>query len=135
MNYCFLIEGSDSALWLRSMANDLGWLAQGVGTGRSAQERIIGTNTIFFIPKSSVPKGRQVTYCKQEATIRPTKSETHCVHNCAGSDPLDFPGPTSTQTTSLTTTKLLLNSTISTPGAKFCAFNIKHFLRNSHVQI
>jgi hypothetical protein len=125
MNYRFLIEGPDSALWLRSMANDLGRLAQGVGSNRPVQDCITGTNTIFFIPKTSVPKGRQVTYCKQEASIRPTKSETHCVRNCAGC--LDFPGPASTQTASLTTTKLLLNSTISTPGAKFCAFDIKNF--------
>ncbi len=127
MNYRFLIEGPDSALWLRSMANDLGRLAQGVGSNRPVQDRITGTITIFFIPKTSVPKGRQVTHCKQEASIRPTKSETHRVRNCAGGDRLDFPGPTSTQTASLTTTKLLLNSTISTSGAKFCAFDIKNF--------
>jgi hypothetical protein len=127
MNYRFLIKGPDRALWLRSMANDLGQLAQGVGSNHPAPDRITGTNTLFFIPKTSVPKGRQVTYCKQEASIRPTKAETHCVRNCAGGDCLDFPGPTSTQTASLATTKLLLNSTISTPGAKFCAFDIKTF--------
>jgi hypothetical protein len=83
MNYPFLIEGPDSALWLHSMANDLGRLAQGVGSNHPAQDLITGTNTILFIPKTSVPKGRQVTYCKQEASIRPTKSETHRVRNCA----------------------------------------------------
>jgi hypothetical protein len=127
MNYCFLIEGSGCALWLRSMANDLGRLAQGAGSNRPAPDHITGTNTIFFILKTSVPKGRQVAYCKQEASIRPTKAETHRVRNCAGGDCLDFPGPTSTQTASLTTTKLLLNSTISTPGAKSCAFDINNF--------
>jgi hypothetical protein len=127
MNYRFLIEGPGSALWLRSMANDFGRLAQEVGSNRPAPDRTTGTNTIFFIPKTSVPKGRQVTYCKQEASIRPTKAETHRVRNCAGGDRLDFPGPTSTHTTSLATTKLLLNSTISTPGAKFCAFDTKNF--------
>ena len=127
MNYRFLLEGPDSKLWTRSMANDLGRLAQGVGASRPATERVAGTNTIFFIPKAGVPKGRKVTYCKQEASIRPTKSETHRVRNCAGGDRLDFPGPASTQTASLTTTKILLNSTISTPGARFCAFDIKNF--------
>jgi hypothetical protein len=127
MNYRFLIEGPDSSLWLPSTANDLGRLAQGVKSNHPVPDHITSTNTIFFIPKTSVPKDWQVTYCKQEASIRPTKAETHRVRNCAGGDCLDFPGPTTTQTASLTTTKLLLNSTISTPGAKFCAFDIKNF--------
>jgi hypothetical protein len=74
-----------------------------------------------------VPSDRKVTYCKQEASIRLTKSETHRVRNVAGGNRLDFPGPTATQTASLTTIKVLLNSTISTPGARFSAFHIKNF--------
>jgi hypothetical protein len=109
------------------MANDLGRLAQGVGKSRPAHQRIPGTNTIFFITRRDVPPGRKVTYCKQDATIRPNKTETHRVRNCAGGDRLDFPGPTATQTASLTTIKILLNSTISTPGARFSAFDIKNF--------
>jgi hypothetical protein len=71
--------------------------------------------------------GRKVTYCKQEATIRPNKTETHRVRNCASGDRLDFPGPMATQTVSLTTIKILLKSTISTTGARFSAFNINNF--------
>ena len=127
LNYRHLTEGPNQPLWLRSMANDLGRLAQGVGAKRPADQRIAGTNTIFFIQQSDVPHGRQVTYCKQEATIRPTKTETHRVRNVAGGDRLDFPGPTATQTASLTTIKVLLNSTISTPGARFSAFDLKNF--------
>jgi hypothetical protein len=100
------------------MTNNLGRLAQGVGKRRPADQQIAGTNTIFFIQKSDVPAGRQVTYCKQEASIRPTKAETHRVRNCAGGDQLDFPGPTATQTASLATMKVLLNSTISTPNTR-----------------
>jgi hypothetical protein len=127
MNYRVLAAGPDREMWLRSMANDLGWLAQGVGQRRPAEQRIAGTDTIIFIHKHEVPAGRQVTYCKQEASLRPNKTETHRVRNCAGGDCLDFPGPTATQTASLTTTKLLLNSTISLPNARFSAFNIKNF--------
>jgi hypothetical protein len=124
MNYHFLLAGPDRKLWLHSMANDLGRLAQGIGKNRPVDQQIAGTNTIFFIEQCAVPKGRQVTYCKQEATIRPTKAETHRVRNCAGGDRLDFPGPTSTQTASLTTIKILINSTIPTAGARFSAFDI-----------
>ena len=38
---------------------------------------------------------------------------------------LDFPGATTTHCASLTTTKCLLNSTISTPGARFMNLDIK----------
>jgi hypothetical protein len=127
LNYRALPEGPDRALWSHSMANDLGRLAQGVGKSRPAHQWIPGTNTIFFITRRDVPPGRKVTYCKQEATIHPNKTETHRVRNCGGGDRLDFPGPTATQTASLTTIKILLNSPISTPGARFSAFDIKNF--------
>jgi hypothetical protein len=84
MNYRLLAAGPDRELWMRSMANDLGRLAQGVGQHRPADQRISGTNTIWFIRKQDVPTGRKVTYCKQEASLRPTKAETHRVRNCAG---------------------------------------------------
>jgi hypothetical protein len=105
MNYRVFSTGPDRTLWLRSMTNDLGRLAQGVGQPWPANQRIAGTNTMFFIHKCDVPSGRQVTYCKQEAFLRPTKAETHRVRNCAGGNCLDFPGPTATQTASLVTTK------------------------------
>jgi hypothetical protein len=127
LNYRVLEAGPDRDVWLRSMANDLGRLAQGVGKCRPADDRIKGTDTIFFIRTQDVPVGRKVTYCKQEASLRPTKAETHRVRNCAGGDRLDFPGPTATQCASLTTTKILLNSTIFTPSARFSTFDIKNF--------
>jgi hypothetical protein len=128
MNYRVLAASPDHDMWLRSMANNLGRLAlQGVGQRRPAEQRIAGTDTIFSIHQQyEVPAGRQVTYCKQEASLRPNKTETHRVCNCAGGDRLYLPGPTATQTASLTTTKLLLNSTISTPNARFSAFDIKN---------
>jgi hypothetical protein len=130
MSYRHLIAGPERELWLRSMANDVRRLAQGVGAARPAADHIAGTNTIFFIPQCNVPAGRKVTYCKQEATIWLHKTEVHRVRNVAGGDKLVFPGPTATQTAtqtaSLTTTKLLLNSTISTRHARFCTFDIKN---------
>ena len=43
--------------WHRSLANELGRLAQGI-------REIKGTNTIFFIPKSEIPPDRRkdITY-------------------------------------------------------------------------
>ena len=61
------------------------------------------------------------------ASIRPTKSEVNRVRFTVGGDRLDFPGVITTHCASLTTTKCLLNSTISTPGAHFMTLDIKDF--------
>ena len=44
---------------------------------------------------------------------------------------LDCPGITTTQTASLTTRKCLFNSTVSSPGAKFLALDIRNFYYNT----
>ena len=61
------------------------------------------------------------------ASIRPTKAEVNRTHVTVGGDRLNFSGATTTQCASLTTTKCLLNSTISTPGARFMNLDIKYF--------
>ena len=86
-----------------------------------------GTNTVLFIAKSAIPQGRKVTYAQMVASIRPTKAEVNRVRVTVGGDRLDFPGATTTHCASLTTTKCLLNSTISTPGARFMTLDIKDF--------
>ena len=44
---------------------------------------------------------------------------------------MDFPGDTTTNCASLTTTKCILNSTICTPGARFITLDIKNFYYNT----
>ena len=63
--------------------------------------------------------------------MRPNKAETHRVHVTAGGDRLIYPGVTSTDTASLTTTKCHFNSVISTPHAKFMTADIKDFYYGS----
>ena len=61
----------------------------------------------------------------------PHKTETHCVCITVGGNRLEFPGETTTNCASLTTTKRLLKSTISTPGARFITLEIKNFYYNT----
>jgi hypothetical protein len=122
LEYRHLSTGPDKNIWITALANDLGRLSQGVGTRMAT-----GTNTLFFIPRHAVPHGRKVTYGRLVSTIRPNKDETHRVRVTVGGDKLDFPGITTTQCASLTTTKCLLNSTISTPNAKFMVLDVKNF--------
>ena len=58
-------------------------------------------------------------------SIRPTKAEMNRVRVTVGGDCFDFHGTTTTHCASLKTTKCLLDSTISTPGARFMTLYIK----------
>ena len=54
-----LIQGPDKEIWTKSLANEFGRLTQGV------QNRIEGTNTMYFIPKEEVSfETKKVTYPK-----------------------------------------------------------------------
>ena len=68
----------------------------------------------------------KLTYRKKECSVRPNKTEKNRVCLTAGGDKLTYAGDTATQCTSLTTAKKILNSTISTPGARFGCIDIKN---------
>ncbi len=120
--YRHLIKGPHQAQWTKSFANELGRLAQGVG-----KRMPNGTNTFFFVPKDQIPSGRTVTYGRIVVEIRPQKEETHRTRLTVGGNLIDYPGDVSTPTADLTTTKVLINSTISTPGARFMTADVKKF--------
>ena len=88
----------------------------------------IGTNTVFFIRKCDVQEGRTVTYSRLVSIICPQKTETHRVCVTVSGEKLDFPGITTTNCASLTTTKRLLISVVSTPDARFLTLDIKNFI-------
>ena len=112
-------------VWLKSAANEFGRLAQGVGN------RIQGTNTIDFIPINEVPKGHKPTYARFVCTMRPQKKEVERTRITVGGNLIDYPYQTHTPTADLTTFKLLVNSTLSTPNAKMCMIDVKNFYLNT----
>ena len=61
------------------------------------------------------------------ANIRPTKAEVNRVRVTVDGNRLDFLGTTTPHCVRLTTTKFFLNSTISTPDARFMTLDIKEF--------
>ena len=62
---------------------------------------------------------------------RPEKSDPNRVRLAAGGDCINYPGDCSTPTDNMLTVKLLLNSVISTKGAKFMSIDIKIFYLNT----
>ena len=117
-----LFQAPNKSIWSTNLANYLRRLTQGVG---NCMPR--GTNTVFYIPNSRVPANRKVTYARMVITIFPHKTEVNCVRVTVGGNILDYPGATTTNCASLTTTKCLLNSTISTPDDRLMTLDIKDF--------
>jgi hypothetical protein len=114
--------------WLQSSSNEFARLAQGLGNTK-------GTDTIFFIHAHQVPKGKKVTYARFVCELRPHKAEIHRTRITVGGNLIEYAGNVSTRTADLTTVKCLLNSTISTPGAKFLCLDIKNFYLGTPVDV
>ena len=90
-----------------------------------------GTNTIQFRPKSAITKHKKVTYGRIVSSLRPHKEEQHRTRLTVGGNLLDYEGDASTPTSDLITTKLHLNSVISTKNAKYATTDIKNFYLNN----
>ena len=60
-------------------------------------------------------------------SIRPNKAETRQVRITMGGNNLSYDGPTATQCASLITTKVLLNSVVSTILSLFMCADINDF--------
>lgn len=124
MEYKNLINTPNkSTLWIKSFCNELGRLAQGF------DKDIEGTNTLHFVPYSTIPKERKhdITYGRIVVSERPNKPEVHRTRLTVGGNLINYPDPVTTPTADITTVKLLINSVISTPGARFMTIDISKF--------
>jgi hypothetical protein len=63
--------------------------------------------------------------------IKDHKEEKERTRLTAGGDQIEYPGDKSTRTAGLTTAKILINSVISTPNAKFLVIDINNFYLNT----
>ena len=118
--YKELSQCSEGPLWQASNAEEIGRLTQGFGEQQ-------GTNTMFFIPHTSIPKNKKPTYLRVVSAYRPEKANPRRIRWTVGGDRIFYAADVSTKAADLTTAKILLNSVISTPGAKFLGIDIKDF--------
>jgi hypothetical protein len=87
--------------------------------------RNTGTNTIFFIQWDQVPRDRMkdTTYGLITCLVRPEKiDEANRTRLVAGGDQVYYLGDAGTPTADLLTIKFLINSIISSQGAKFMRY-------------
>ncbi len=110
-------------LWVPAMSKELYRLAQGKSSVTKA------TNTIFFLSHSqirAIPKDGTVTYAHVVIDHRPQKEDPNRVRITVGGNLIKYPFELTTCTTDMVSSKLLWNSTISTPGARFAGADIKN---------
>ena len=118
-----LLTGSNGAIWKEAVSNELGHLAQGVGSC------VAGSNTIYFIHCHELLLNAKVTYANMVCDYHPLKSEPNRVRLTVGDDHLSYPSDAGSPAASLLEAKLLINSTVSDAdnGARFFSADIKDF--------
>ena len=128
MEYHHLIKNPKyCATWKNAYGKELGRLAQGIpGT-------VQGTNTIVFISANHIPPDRRkdVTYGWIVTNYQPEKDNLYRIRLTVGDNRITYPGDCGTPTADTLTTKVLLNSVISTKGACFRTIDIKDFYLNT----
>ena len=129
LEYRELLKTSEKKVWQNSFSNELGRLSQGY-----KKNNIKGTNTLHFIPWSKLPKHKKPTHARMCCDFKPHKDEQHRTRITVGGDRLHYSGDTSTPTASITTTKMHINSTISTDSARYLTADIKDFYLNSDLE-
>jgi hypothetical protein len=122
LEYPQLLRGTDAPEWIHGTATEIGRLAQGHHPHSNS-----GSDTLFFIKHTDKPADRVATYLRIVAALRPHKAESKRIRFTMGGDRIIYEGNVSTPTADLTTVKVLINSVLSTPHAKFMSIDIKDF--------
>lgn len=105
------------------MANELSRLVQGVSNRMPT-----GTDTLFFILKLQVLHGLMATCANTVCDFCPLNDDPYNVHLTVGGDCLEYPHDPAAPAASFVKSKLIFNSTIWTPGARFFSTDIKDYI-------
>ena len=88
-----------------------------------------GMNAIFVLTRDEVrriPKKKKITYARLVVDFRPQKADPNRVRMTAGGNLIEYAGELTMHTANLTTAKIVWNSVLSTPGAKYACFDISN---------
>ena len=71
--------------------------------------------------------GKKPTYARIVVDFRPQKEDRNGVRITTGENLIQYAGDLTTRMADLTVTKMIWNSVVSTPGAKYAAFDVGDF--------
>ena len=122
--YPELLNSSEGKEWDHANCLEFGRLVRGYKPYSNS-----GMEAMTFIPYSEIPYDRRkdVTYFRLVTADRPFKAETKRCRGTVGGDKINYPFEVNSKTAELPTVKMLFNSVVSTPGAKFMGMDIKDF--------
>ena len=86
-----------------------------------------GNKNIFFIPKSKVPSGINITYSNPVWDYCPQKYDPYRIILTIGGDKLNYSSDSGSPDTTLLEAKILFKRVISTPGSQFICAGIKDY--------
>ncbi len=120
---CLMHNPATTETWQTAYGKDFGGMAQ--GDKKTGQK---GTKSIFVMTHAEIPdipKDRTVTYAQVVVDFCPQKADPHQIRITAGGNLINYPGKLSMRTADLTTSKLMWNSMLSTPGSKYMCLDIR----------
>jgi hypothetical protein len=123
------------ATWDKSYADEIGKLCQGVGQHPTMPntQRVTGTNTMKPIMVQDIPINRRsdVAHTRVVCEVRPTKADPYQTRITIGGNTINYTSDCGTKTGSLEMVKLVINNTLSTPGAKYMIADLSNFYLNT----
>jgi hypothetical protein len=95
--------------------------------GKEIRHLATATKTIAFLTKQQIPQSRckDITYGQILCAYRSEKKNPYHIRITMGGNLINYPDDCGTPTVDLLTVKLMFNSIISTPNAKFMMIDIK----------
>ena len=113
-----------SQTWKDGLGKEFGNMAQGDNkTGTKGHDAI---HVLTHEQIAAIPKHKVITYARLVVDFRPQKKDPNRVRMTAGGNLIQYSGELTTRTADLTTAKIIWNSTISTPGARYACFDISN---------
>ena len=120
-----------SATWLQSYSNEMGRLCQGVGKGEQGpnKQRVKGTDTFRVTKYEDIPhdRRRDIAHVRVVCEVRPQKEDPNRTRITVAGGNIKCDFDIGTPTASLDLVKLMINSVLSRPGAKFACFDAGNF--------
>ena len=124
MSYRKLVKSSVKDKWIDAMIKELGRISQGY------KEVTEGTNTVLFMSREDVkkiPHNKTVTYARITADYREEKKDPYRIRITAGGNLIKNVGPTTSTTADIITSKIMWNSVISTPEARYITADVRNY--------
>ena len=97
-------------------------------------ENVKGTNTLFIIHRRKIPTNKTDAHICMVADFRPQKPDPHQIRITVGGRKISVDYDIGTPTADLSTSKILINSTLSTRVARWNGFDLMNMYLNTDLK-